>query len=76
MTKQQALKTILVLSVVGILFSGTLSYRELFLGDCNLAIVRCGVNTPPIAGLPACVYGFFMYLMVFFLALLGLRSKR
>ena len=64
------------ISVVGILFSGTLSYRELFMGNCNLGFVSCGVNTSPIFGLPACVYGLVMYVIVFLFSFWGYKSKK
>ncbi len=76
MTKQLALKTIIVISLGGMLFSGFLSYRELFAGSCNLGFVRCGVNTGPIFGMPACVYGLVMYTVVFITSLLGYKSKQ
>ncbi len=76
MTKNLALNIVFVISIIGLGFSGILSYRELFLGECQLAFVGCGVATGPIFGLPACVYGFFMYLLVFIFSLLGLRSKK
>jgi len=76
MEERKALKTILVISIAGVLFSGYLSYREIFLGNCNLGFVSCGVNTAPIAGLPACVYGLVMYTIVFIVSLLGLKSKK
>lgn len=75
MKKHQALKAISVISFGGVLFSGFLSYRELFMGNCDLGFVRCGVNTGPIFGLPSCVYGFAMYLIVFVVSLIGVRSK-
>ncbi|OGD84738.1 hypothetical protein A2165_03135 [Candidatus Curtissbacteria bacterium RBG_13_40_7] len=76
MSGKTALKIILVISIAGLLFSGFLSYRELFLGDCDLGFVSCGTKTGPIFGLPACVYGFVMYLIVFVVSFLGLRSKK
>jgi hypothetical protein len=76
MTKSRALKIILGIAVVGVLFSGYLSYRELFLGSCNLGFVSCGVNTKPIVGLPACVYGLVMYSGVLIISWLGLKSKQ
>ena len=76
MTKYKALKVILVISVLGVLFSGYLSYRELFMGSCNLGFVKCGVNTPPIAGVPACVYGLVMYLSVLLISALGIKAKK
>lgn len=76
MKSKTALKIIALFSFAGVLFSGTLSYRELFLGACQLGFVGCGVNTGKILGLPSCVYGFFMYLLVFIVSVLGLRSKK
>lgn len=64
-----ALKTILGISIVGMLFSGYLSYSELFAGKC----VMGGCST--VANIPACVYGFFMYLIVFIISLLGIKGK-
>ena len=70
MKKETALKTILVIAIAGMLFSGYLSYGELFAGKC--AIGGCSV----IANVPACVYGFVMYMIVFIIALLGLAEKK
>ena len=76
MTKSNSLKIILIISIVGVLFSGFLSYRELFLGECAVGVISCGVNTPPIFGLPACVYGLVMYTLVLTFSVLGLRAKK
>ena len=73
MKQKTALVTILIFSIAGILFSGYLSYYELWGGGCQNAIVQCG--TFSMANLPACVYGFFMYLAVFIIAILGLTKK-
>ena len=75
MVKQKALKIIMIISIIGILFSGYLSYQELFTGTCNVDAVNCGIKTNLIGGLPACVYGFFMYLLVFIISLLGLKKQ-
>jgi len=72
MTKQTALKAIYVISVVGVLFSGFLSYRELFLNKCDLSFVSCGAS---VSGLPACIYGLVMYLIVLIVSILGLKHK-
>jgi uncharacterized membrane protein len=64
-----ALKVILILSIAGLLFSGYLSYSELFKGTCSLG------TCTPVSGVPACVYGFFMYFAVLIVALLGLKEK-
>jgi uncharacterized membrane protein len=76
MTSKMALQIILVISLVGLLFSGFLSYRELFGGGCNLGFVTCGTKTGPIFGMPACVLGFFMYLLIFVVSYLGYKSKK
>ena len=73
MRKQLALQVVMVISIIGILFSGFLSYEELFAGSCNLGFVTCGAK---IGSLPACVYGLVMYLTVFIVAFLGDRSSK
>lgn len=69
MRKQSILTVIFVLSIAGLLFSGYLSYSELFKKTCALG------SCISVSGIPACVYGFFMYLIIFILALIGLRSR-
>jgi uncharacterized membrane protein len=76
MKSAQALKYILGLSVAGLLFSGYLSYNELFASGCEDALIKCGTKSFDILGLPACVYGFFMYLVIFILSYLGTRSRK
>ena len=68
---KKSLQSILALSVAGILFSGCLSYGELFATSC----VSCGA-AGSILGLPACVYGFAMYVIIFCLAFSGLSSMK
>jgi len=76
MSSKTSLKIILILSIAGLLFSGYLSYYELFVpGGCAEAIVSCGQKNITIASLPACVYGFFMYLLVLIFSALSLFSK-
>jgi len=75
MKSKQALRIILVFSIAGLLFSGYLSYMELWGGGCKNAIVQCGSNFS-LFNLPACVYGFFMYLTIFIIASLGLCDKK
>ncbi|NYZ75247.1 hypothetical protein H0O03_03225 [Candidatus Micrarchaeota archaeon] len=70
MNAKTALKAILALSIAGMLFSGYLSYSELFAGAC--AVGGCS----NVGSVPACVYGFVMYLVVFVLSLLGLMEKK
>ena len=75
MKKEAALKTILWISVAGMLFSGYLSYTELFAGFCGSEQLNMGVCTS-VFQIPACVYGFVMYLIVFIISILGLRNKK
>ena len=71
MTMRRALLIILALSVAGIAFSGTLSYRELCLAEtAGCAAAPAG----SLFGVPVCVYGLLMYLLVGLVAALGLRS--
>jgi uncharacterized membrane protein len=71
MKKECALKTILVISIAGMLFSGYLSYFELFRGSCLL-----GGSCTSVASIPACIYGFVMYLVVFVISLIGLKDRK
>jgi uncharacterized membrane protein len=74
MKAKTALKTILIISIAGLLFSGYLSYMEIFRGGCSDAIVKCSVGDKPVVDLgtlPACVYGLIMYLVIFTVTLLG-----
>jgi len=74
MKREVALKVIFFISIAGLLFSGYLSYTEVFAGFCGAAKLKMGECTN-VAQIPACVYGFVMYLSVFVISLLGLRSK-
>lgn len=75
MHKQTALKTILWISIAGMLFSGYLSYGELIANACYATQIGMGACTS-VAGIPACVYGFVMYLIVFIISILGLKGKK
>lgn len=66
----RALFVILVISLFGVAFSGTLSYREVF--GHSAAVCPSPGAPGTVFGYPACVYGFFMYLIVAGLALAGL----
>ena len=70
MKSRTALKIIAWISVAGMMFSGYLSYGELFAGVCEL---DGGCST--VGSVPACVYGFFMYLIVFIISILGLGDR-
>jgi hypothetical protein len=75
MDKQLALKLIAFLSFGGILFSGYLSYNELFAGGCGNTAISCGSNTFNIADIPACVYGFIMYALIFLISVTGYAGR-
>jgi uncharacterized membrane protein len=72
--KQTALKAILILSIAGLLFSGYLSYTELFAS--SPAFCSSATCSQQIASIPVCVYGFIMYLIIFVLSIIGLKSKK
>jgi uncharacterized membrane protein len=74
MKKQTSLKTILGISIAGLLFSGYLSYTELFAGFCGASKLGMGSCTN-VFQIPACIYGFVMYLIVLIISILGLRSE-
>jgi len=69
-----ALKAILAISVLGAVFSGTLTYREM----CGAPGGGCSAAGAPgtILGYPACVYGLVMYLLLVAIAAFGLRAKQ
>lgn len=70
---KRALQIILVFALAGLMFSGTLTYREVF-----ASAAKCPSPGAPgtILGYPACVYGFFMYLAITITAIVGLRAGR
>ena len=74
MTMKRALQVILGISSFGLIFSGVLTYHELF----GQAALTCPAPGAPgtVFGYPACVYGFFMYLLITAIAIGGLVSPR
>lgn len=74
MTARRALTIILAISLFGIAFSGFLSYQEMF----GRTTASCPAPGAPgtVLGYPACVYGFFMYLVLAFFAVAGLDAER
>ena len=71
MNKQRALKIIAGVALIGVLFSGYLSYTEIFQQTC--AIGGCSAT---VLSIPSCVYGFVMYLIVLIIAVIGLKAKQ
>ena len=65
MQAEKAVSVILWIALIGVLFSGYLSYTELTGGVCGL-----------ILGLPSCVYGFVMYLIVFLICIIAVLKAR
>ena len=76
MTKQSSLLIVLVISIIGVLFSGFLSYQELFVGMCRLNWVTCKGTISLGGSLPACVYGLIMYFLLVVVSLLGLLARK
>jgi len=70
----RALQVAFLLSFAGTLFSGVLSYQELF-GSSALACPAPGA-AGTVFGYPACVYGFFVFLALTVVTGLGLRAGR
>lgn len=70
-TMKRALQIILLIAMGGLAFSGALTYLEVF-----AASAKCPSPGAPgtILGYPACVYGFFMYLAITAVAIVGLRA--
>ena len=76
MKAETALKSIFGLAIAGTLFSGYLTYYELFVpGGCSEALITCGTKNLTIATLPACVYGFIMYVTILTITSLALFKK-
>lgn len=61
-------------SIFGALFSGFLSYQELFAGTGIICPAPGAPGT--VLGYPACVYGFFMYLLLAVLSGLALAKTK
>ncbi|HUL48874.1 MAG TPA: hypothetical protein VLT79_02545 [Gemmatimonadales bacterium] len=71
---KRALQAILGVSSFGLVFSGVLTYHELF----GQAALTCPAPGAPgtVFGYPACVYGFFMYLLITAIAISGLVTPK
>ncbi len=74
MSMKRSLQIILAIALFGVTFSGVLTYNELFSGS---AAVCPSPGTPgTVLGYPACVYGFFMYVVIVAIAAWGLTHPR
>jgi len=71
MRAKRWLQAALAISLFGAIFSGGLTYRELFAGAA-----KCPAPGAPgtVFGYPACVYGFVMYTALVVVCGLGLRA--
>jgi len=70
MGKRSAIITILIVSILGVLFSGYLTYLELFKKIC--AFGYCVT----VNGIPTCLYGFILFFIILIASILGLASRR
>jgi len=71
MNKQFVLKFIFIISLIGIGFSGYLSYNEVINQICVL-----GGSCPFVFNIPACIYGLIMYITICVISFLGLKSEK
>ena len=74
MSMKRALEWVFGISLFGALFSGTLTYQELF-GTTALSCPSPGAPGT-VFGYPACVYGFLMYVILAVISGLGLWGRR
>jgi len=70
MKKLTALRIIFIIAIAGMLFSGYLSYGEVFAKSCPIG------GCSSLFGIPVCLYGFTMYTIVFIISLIALCSKK
>lgn len=72
--KKRALKIVFSIGLLGLIFSGVLTYQELF----SAKTLSCGALGAPgsIFGYPACVYGFFMYLAIVTVSFIGIFGNK
>ncbi|MFH1207583.1 MAG: vitamin K epoxide reductase family protein [Patescibacteria group bacterium] len=75
MKMRSALVVVLVVAIGGIIFSGYLSYYNLWGPGCSEAIISCGPKPIEIFGLPQCIYGFFMYAIVAVLSVAAMAKN-
>jgi len=64
------IKTIFIFSLIGVLFSGYLSFTKLFLGSCPLK-----EGCPLFLSYPACYSGFIFFLILLILSILLLKTQ-
>jgi uncharacterized membrane protein len=74
MSMKHTLQVVFAISLIGVAFSGSLTYREL----TGATALTCPSPGAPgtIFGYPACVYGLAMYTILAIVSGLGLRNGR
>src|SRR3989344_1562025 len=63
------IKSIFIFSLIGVLFSGYLSFTKLFLGSCPLK-----EGCPLFLSYPACYFGFMFFLILLILSIILFKS--
>ena len=63
------IKTIFIFSLIGVLFSGYLSFTKLFLGSCPLK-----EGCPLFLNYPACYFGFIFFLILLIMSIILFKS--
>ncbi len=71
MEKETALKAVSIISLIGVLFSGYLSFGTLLAGTCPL-----NGECPFFLGYPACNYGLVMFLIILIASLMPFKPKQ
>jgi hypothetical protein len=77
-----ALWIVFFISIAGVIFSGVLTYKEMSASSCDINLKKgknkakesqeCGSCGIKIFGLPTCLYGFVMYLIVLIICIVAL----
>lgn len=70
MVKSKLLNWMLIISIVGFLFSGTLTYGTLILKRCILKD-----PCPQYLGLSSCVYGFLIFTAILIMTIMAMTKK-
>lgn len=68
---KKALLIAIIFSLIGMAFSGFLTFERYFSGTCALT-EGCSL----FLGYPSCIYGFALFLLAFVLALVAIRNNR
>ena len=69
MKKYTYVKLVIAISAIGAIFSGYLAYKELELDSCRIG------GCTEILGVPVCIYGLFMYLLIFIISVFALAPR-